>query len=298
MAKSSSHALKPTEAVLQQAERLAGFGNVTDIAEALMQARADGAQEQADTVPRHLRLALRNAERAIRDQDDAALGTVSEDIQGLVDAAMARIRQAEAERDAITASAAKNHAEDKVALGTFHKDIHKLVDFATERIKRTEARCATALSRIDATKQALATVALGRRWTAALGVQAWMEGMRYLTHEGSPGHGLTLNRILNASSRYVPDFEDEITKTKALEVLRTRFGVRTMCLVPIQNNPFGCGVPARVWAMERPDAGEREWLRHNGSWGLPDRNNEGCILEVTDADTLVAAAEAWKRAQP
>ena len=41
-----------------------------------------------DTVPRHLRLAIANATRAFEDGDLARLGTVNEDIQQLVDAAV------------------------------------------------------------------------------------------------------------------------------------------------------------------------------------------------------------------
>lgn len=42
-----------------------------------------------EAVPRHLRIALLSATRAFEEDDFAALGTINEDIQGLVDAAMA-----------------------------------------------------------------------------------------------------------------------------------------------------------------------------------------------------------------
>lgn len=45
--------------------------------------------------PRHLHIAIGNATRAIAAGDDGALGTINEDIQPLVDAAMARIRRTE-----------------------------------------------------------------------------------------------------------------------------------------------------------------------------------------------------------
>lgn len=49
------------------------------------------------TMPRHLGVALRAATRAFEDCDDAALRTVAEELQPLVDAAMSRIGTAEAE---------------------------------------------------------------------------------------------------------------------------------------------------------------------------------------------------------
>lgn len=60
-----------------------------------------------DGIPRHLRVALANAERAMRTGDDAALGTINESLQPLVDAAMARIKRlsdAEASRAAAVAA--------------------------------------------------------------------------------------------------------------------------------------------------------------------------------------------------
>lgn len=54
------------------------------------------AEEQA-TVPRYLRVALANARNAFERGEYARLGTVNEDIQGLVDAAMSRIRTLETE---------------------------------------------------------------------------------------------------------------------------------------------------------------------------------------------------------
>lgn len=48
-------------------------------------------------VPQYIHVALANATRAIAEHDDAALGTVNEVIQPLVDSAMVRIRELEAE---------------------------------------------------------------------------------------------------------------------------------------------------------------------------------------------------------
>lgn len=50
-------------------------------------------------IPRHLHIALANATRAITEGDDAALGTINEAVQPLVDAAMTRIRTLERKGD-------------------------------------------------------------------------------------------------------------------------------------------------------------------------------------------------------
>lgn len=41
-----------------------------------------------DTLPRHLRVAMSNAQRAFERDDIGSLSTINEDIQGLVDAAV------------------------------------------------------------------------------------------------------------------------------------------------------------------------------------------------------------------
>lgn len=50
---------------------------------------------EADAVPRHLRLALARAQRAFEVDDVGSLASICEDIQGLVDAAMAWGRRRE-----------------------------------------------------------------------------------------------------------------------------------------------------------------------------------------------------------
>ena len=53
----------------------------------------------ADDVPRHLRVAIANATRAFQRRDPAALATINEDIQPLVDAAMAWVLAERARAD-------------------------------------------------------------------------------------------------------------------------------------------------------------------------------------------------------
>lgn len=55
---------------------------------ALAKARLD-----RDDVPRHLRIAIVNAQRAFEKDDLGALATINEDIQGLVDAAIGYARR-------------------------------------------------------------------------------------------------------------------------------------------------------------------------------------------------------------
>lgn len=55
---------------------------------------------EADAVPRHLRLALAHAQRAFETDNVGALATVCENIQGLVDAAMAWGRRRERQQRA------------------------------------------------------------------------------------------------------------------------------------------------------------------------------------------------------
>lgn len=57
--------------------------------------------ERSPGVPRHIAHALAQATRAIAEDDGARLCTVNEHIQPLVDAAVARVRGVEAERDAL-----------------------------------------------------------------------------------------------------------------------------------------------------------------------------------------------------
>jgi hypothetical protein len=53
----------------------------------------DALRAAAAETPRHLRVALSNAQRAFERDDLGALATINEDIQGLVDAAVAYARR-------------------------------------------------------------------------------------------------------------------------------------------------------------------------------------------------------------
>lgn len=113
-----AHAPADLAALLAEVERLRADGDeMQRAAERAAEAENANAAELAtvkaerDALPRHLRLALSNAQQAFEAGEYRSLATINEDIQPLVDAAMAQIARLEAERDEAVAALANERGE-------------------------------------------------------------------------------------------------------------------------------------------------------------------------------------------
>lgn len=79
-----------------------------DCTPAALKARIAALSKDPDTIPRHLLVALSQAQRAFERRDCTAFGTINENVQPVADAALGWIREVERERDAYRKAKAEN----------------------------------------------------------------------------------------------------------------------------------------------------------------------------------------------
>lgn len=76
-----------------------GNAHSDDCTPAALKARIVALSKDHETIPRHLLIALSQAQRAFERRDRSAFGTINESVQPVADAALGWIREVEADRD-------------------------------------------------------------------------------------------------------------------------------------------------------------------------------------------------------